>query len=91
MLRLSLFGPRQFDAINLITVLLYGALSAASYRLEPGSGGTWIHALRHRCAKRMATARRRPRSDRASDGGAHRRNARREVRLSTQSQQRRSA
>ncbi|HEY3944612.1 MAG TPA: DHA2 family efflux MFS transporter permease subunit [Solirubrobacteraceae bacterium] len=31
MLRLSLFASRQFDAINVTTVLLYGALSAASY------------------------------------------------------------
>jgi len=31
MLRLSLFASRQFDAINIATVLLYGALSAASY------------------------------------------------------------
>ena len=33
MLRLSLFGSRQFDAINVTTVLLYGALAAASYLL----------------------------------------------------------
>ena len=33
MLRLSLFASRQFDAINVTTVLLYGALSAASYLL----------------------------------------------------------
>ncbi len=31
MLRLSLFASRQFDAINVLTVLLYGALYAASY------------------------------------------------------------
>jgi EmrB/QacA subfamily drug resistance transporter len=31
MLRLSLFASRQFDAINVMTVLLYGALYAASY------------------------------------------------------------
>ena len=31
MLRLSLFSSRQFDAINVTTVLLYGALAAASY------------------------------------------------------------
>ena len=31
MLRLSLFGSRQFDAINVMTVLLYGALYAAGY------------------------------------------------------------
>jgi EmrB/QacA subfamily drug resistance transporter len=31
MLRLSLFASRQFDAINLVTVLFYGALSAAGY------------------------------------------------------------
>ena len=31
MLRLSLFRSRQFDAINVSTVLLYGALAAASY------------------------------------------------------------
>jgi EmrB/QacA subfamily drug resistance transporter len=31
MLRLSLFVSRQFDAINLSTVFLYGALGAASY------------------------------------------------------------
>ena len=33
MLRLSLFVSRQFDAINVATVLLYGALGAASYLL----------------------------------------------------------
>jgi EmrB/QacA subfamily drug resistance transporter len=33
MLRLSLFVSRQFDAINVATVLLYGALGAASYIL----------------------------------------------------------
>lgn len=33
MLRLSLFASRQFDAINVTTVLFYGALSAASYLL----------------------------------------------------------
>jgi EmrB/QacA subfamily drug resistance transporter len=33
MLRLSLFGSRQFDAINVTTVLFYGALAAASYLL----------------------------------------------------------
>jgi MFS family permease len=31
MLRLSLFGSRQFDAINVTTLLFYGALGAASY------------------------------------------------------------
>ncbi|TWD81740.1 EmrB/QacA subfamily drug resistance transporter [Kribbella amoyensis] len=31
MLKLSLFGSRQFDAINVVTVLLYGALAAAGY------------------------------------------------------------
>lgn len=31
MLRLSLFASRQFDAINVMTVLLYGALYAAFY------------------------------------------------------------
>jgi EmrB/QacA subfamily drug resistance transporter len=31
MLRLSLFSSRQFDAINVTTVLIYGALAAASY------------------------------------------------------------
>jgi EmrB/QacA subfamily drug resistance transporter len=31
MLRLSLFSSRQFDAINLTTVLLYGGLAAAGY------------------------------------------------------------
>ena len=31
MLRLSLFASRQFDAINAMTVLFYGALGAASY------------------------------------------------------------
>jgi EmrB/QacA subfamily drug resistance transporter len=31
MLRLSLFRSRQFDAINVMTLLYYGALSAASY------------------------------------------------------------
>jgi hypothetical protein len=40
MLRLSLFGSLQFDAVNLITVLLYGPLSAASHLLEPGSDGS---------------------------------------------------
>ncbi len=33
MLRLSLFASRQFDAINVTTVLFYGALGAASYLL----------------------------------------------------------
>jgi EmrB/QacA subfamily drug resistance transporter len=33
MLRLSLFTSRQFDAINVTTVFLYGALGAASYLL----------------------------------------------------------
>ncbi|TQS41905.1 DHA2 family efflux MFS transporter permease subunit [Cryptosporangium phraense] len=33
MLRLSLFGSRQFDAINVATVLFYGALAAAGYLL----------------------------------------------------------
>jgi EmrB/QacA subfamily drug resistance transporter len=33
MLRLSLFASRQFDAINVTTILFYGALSAASYLL----------------------------------------------------------
>ena len=33
MLRLSLFASRQFDAINVTTVLFYGALSAAGYLL----------------------------------------------------------
>ena len=33
MLRLSLFASRQFDAINVVTVLFYGALTAASYLL----------------------------------------------------------
>src|SRR3954468_16288276 len=33
MLRLSLFASRQFDAINVVTILFYGALSAASYLL----------------------------------------------------------
>ena len=31
MLRLSLFSSRQFDAINITTVLVYGALAAAGY------------------------------------------------------------
>jgi EmrB/QacA subfamily drug resistance transporter len=31
MLRLSLFASRQFDAINVMTLVFYGALSAASY------------------------------------------------------------
>lgn len=31
MLRLPMFASRQFDAINIATVLLYGALGAASY------------------------------------------------------------
>jgi EmrB/QacA subfamily drug resistance transporter len=31
MLRMSVFGSRQFDAINLTTLLLYGALGTASY------------------------------------------------------------
>ena len=33
MLRLSLFRSRQFDAINVTTVLVYGALAAAGYLL----------------------------------------------------------
>lgn len=33
MLKLSLFGSRQFSAINLATVLFYGALAAAGYLL----------------------------------------------------------
>jgi EmrB/QacA subfamily drug resistance transporter len=33
MLRLSLFASRQFDAINLTTLLFYGALAAAGYLL----------------------------------------------------------
>ncbi len=33
LLRLSLFKSRQFDAINIVTVLLYGALAAAGYLL----------------------------------------------------------
>jgi EmrB/QacA subfamily drug resistance transporter len=33
MLRLSLFESRQFDAINVVTVLFYGALTAAGYLL----------------------------------------------------------
>ncbi|BEP13464.1 MFS transporter [Acidothermaceae bacterium B102] len=33
MLRLALFRSRQFDAINAMTVLLYGALAAAGYLL----------------------------------------------------------
>jgi EmrB/QacA subfamily drug resistance transporter len=33
MVRLSLFGSRQFDAINVTTVLFYGALGAAPYLL----------------------------------------------------------
>jgi EmrB/QacA subfamily drug resistance transporter len=33
MLRLALFASRQFDAINVMTVLFYGALGAASYLL----------------------------------------------------------
>jgi hypothetical protein len=33
MLRLSLFATRQFDAINVTTVLFYGAYGAASYPL----------------------------------------------------------
>jgi EmrB/QacA subfamily drug resistance transporter len=31
MLRLSLFASRQFDAINIVTLLFYGALTAAGY------------------------------------------------------------
>jgi Na+/melibiose symporter-like transporter len=31
MLRLSLFGSRQFDAINVATLLLYGGNAAAAY------------------------------------------------------------
>jgi MFS family permease len=31
MLRLALFASRQFDAINVMTLVLYGALGAASY------------------------------------------------------------
>jgi EmrB/QacA subfamily drug resistance transporter len=33
MLRLSLFSSRQFDAVNVTTVLFYGAVSAAGYLL----------------------------------------------------------
>jgi EmrB/QacA subfamily drug resistance transporter len=33
MLRLSLFASRQFDALNVVTVLFYGALTAAGYLL----------------------------------------------------------
>ena len=33
MLRVSLFTSRQFDAINVTTLLLYGAFGAASYLL----------------------------------------------------------
>jgi len=33
MLRLSLFSSRQFNAINITTILLYGALAAANYLL----------------------------------------------------------
>jgi EmrB/QacA subfamily drug resistance transporter len=33
MVRLSLFGSRQFDAINVTTVLFYGALAAGGYLL----------------------------------------------------------
>src|SRR5215217_7746511 len=33
MLRLSLFESRQFDPINVVTVLFYGALTAAGYLL----------------------------------------------------------
>ncbi len=33
MLRLSLFHSRQFDAINVTTVVYYGALNAAAYLL----------------------------------------------------------
>ncbi len=33
MLRLSLFASRQFDAINVTTILFYGALAAATYLL----------------------------------------------------------
>jgi EmrB/QacA subfamily drug resistance transporter len=33
MLRLSLFGSRQFDAINVTTVLFYGSLAASGYLL----------------------------------------------------------
>jgi MFS family permease len=33
MLRLSLFSSRQFDAINVVTLLFYGALTAAGYLL----------------------------------------------------------
>jgi EmrB/QacA subfamily drug resistance transporter len=33
MLRLSLFASRQFDSINVTTLLLYGALAAAAYLL----------------------------------------------------------
>jgi Na+/melibiose symporter-like transporter len=33
MLRLSLFASRQFNAINVVTVLIYGGLSASAYLL----------------------------------------------------------
>src|SRR3954447_7712038 len=48
MLRLSLFGSRQFDAINVATILFYGALAAAGYlivvELELGLGYTATQA-----------------------------------------------
>ncbi len=45
MLRLSLFASRQFDAINIMTVLLYGALLPA---LIGATGGRSIsRALAH--------------------------------------------
>src|SRR3954469_7139142 len=48
MLRLSLFASRQFDAINVVTVLFYGALTAAGYlivvQLQLGLGYTATQA-----------------------------------------------
>jgi len=48
MLRLSLFASRQFDAINVVTLLFYGALSAAGYlivvELQLGLGYTATQA-----------------------------------------------
>ena len=76
MLRLSLFGSRQFDAINLITMLLSGALSAASYLLEPGSDGSLdpreAPPLRQADGERAATPARRPGIGRWAPTGATR-------------------
>ena len=72
MLRLSLFASRQFDAINVMTVLLYGALYAAGYLImlqcelrlgysatQAGAAlipGRWSSCSSHRSAGRWSRA-----------------------------------